>query len=321
MDIEGRLHSGQHRSQMTMMNSDQTVHPADRASDNEAIRKRQPRSPWVGGALAWALACGLGSAQQASPTGPQQLTFAGLRAVTNQSQPSGQIDAVQTNAAGDLYLLINQGDGVRVIETNSTASTVLNSAYIGAKFDIGLAMALDPAGNVYVTGTTGSGSLTATSGAAFPAASGTATNSFVAKFGANLGNPLFVTFCGGGFMDAGSIAATGDAVFVTGTHLQHDAAGDARRNYSDAGIRQFVEWVCGEVFRVGQFPALRDVPQRRRRQHLAGSDCSGLLRRCVHRGNDHRAGLSDGGGASAKSAGDAGAGRDYRISDQADADR
>ena len=209
---------------MTMMNSVQTVHPADRASDNEAIRKRQPRSPWVGGALAWglawALACGLGSAQQAPLTGPQQLAFAGLRAVTNQSQPSGQIDAVQTNAAGDLYLLINQGDGVRVIETNSTASTVLNSAYIGAKFDIGLAMALDPSGNVYVTGTTGSGSLTATSGAAFPAASGTATNSFVAKFGANLGSPLFVTFCGGGFMDAGSIAATSDAVFITGTIYQ-----------------------------------------------------------------------------------------------------
>jgi hypothetical protein len=160
------------------------------------------------------------SAQQASSTGLQQLAFAGLRAVTNQGQPYGQINAVQTNAAGDLYLLINQGDGVRVIETNATAATVLNSAYLGAKFDIGLAMALDPAGNVYVTGTTGSGSLTATSGAAFPAASGTATNSFVAKFGANLGSPLFVTFCGGGTMDAGAIAATSDAVFLTGTIYQ-----------------------------------------------------------------------------------------------------
>jgi hypothetical protein len=220
MDIEGRLHSGQHRSQMTMMNSVQTVHPADWTSGDEAIRKRQPRSPRVNSALAWGLVCGLGAAlnaQQASPTGPQQLAFAGLRAVTNQGQPYGQINALQTNAAGDIYLLIDQGDGVRVIETNSTASTVLNSAYIGAKFDLGLAMALDPAGNIYVTGTTGSGLLTATGGAAFPAASGTATNSFVAKFGANLGSPLFVTFCGGGFMDASSIAATSDAVFITGS--------------------------------------------------------------------------------------------------------
>ena len=206
-----------------MMNSVQTVHPADCASGDEAIRKRQPRNPWVSGALVWGLACGLVpalGAQQASPTGPQQLAFVGLRAVTNQGQPYGQINAIQTNAAGDLYLLINQGDGVRVIETNSSASSVLASAYIGAKFDIGLAMALDPAGNVYVTGTTGSGSLTATSGAAFASVSGTAINSFVAKFGANLGSPLFVTFCGGGFLDASSIAATSDAVFLTGTLYQ-----------------------------------------------------------------------------------------------------
>jgi hypothetical protein len=166
------------------------------------------------------MACGPMSslnAQQAPATGAQQLAFAGLRAVLNQGQPSGQINAVQTNAAGDLYLLINQGDGIRVIETNSTASTVLNSAYFGAKFDVGLAMALDPAGNVYVTGTTDSGSLTSTSGVAFANFSGTATNSFVAKFSANLGSPLFVTFCGGGFMDASSIAATSDAVFITGS--------------------------------------------------------------------------------------------------------
>ena len=210
-----------------MMNSVQTVNPADRASGNEAVRGKQRIAvgavriktaalPW---GLAWTLACGMVPAlgAQGPSTGPQQLAFAGLRALLNQGQPAGQINAVQTNAQGNIYLLINQGDGVRLIETNSTASTVLNSAYLGAKFDIGLAMALDPAGNVYVTGTTDSGTLTATSGAAFANFSGTATNSFVAKFSPNLGSPLFVTFCGGGFMDAGSIAATGDAVFITGS--------------------------------------------------------------------------------------------------------
>ncbi len=204
-----------------MLNFGQIVNSADGTSGGEAIRDRVRKLPTAGVALlcglAWWAACGLLLAQGQQPTGPQQLAFAGLRAVLNQGQPAGQINAIQSNAADDLYLLINQGDGVRVIETNSTASTVLNTAYLGSKFDIGLAMALDPAGNVYVTGTTGSGVLTATSGAAFTNASGSATNSFVAKFGANLGSPLFVTFCGGGFMDASSIAATGDAVFITGS--------------------------------------------------------------------------------------------------------
>jgi len=160
--------------------------------------------------------CLLGTTAQAQTTqqtGAQELAFAGLHAVSN----AGQINAIKTNSAGDIYLLLNQGDGVRVIETDSTAKTVLASAYLGAKNDVGLAMALDPSGNVYVTGTTSSGSLTATSGAAFTSFTGTLTNSFVAKFSASLGTPLFVTFCGGTSMDASSIAATSDAVFITGT--------------------------------------------------------------------------------------------------------
>ena len=135
----------------------------------------------------------------------------------SQGQPQGQINAVRVGATGNLYLLIDQKDGVRLLETDAAATNILNQAQIGAQGDVGLAMALDPAGNVYVTGTTDSGALTATGGAAFTSLSGTATNSFVAKFGASLGSPLFVTFCGGGSMDASSIAATSDAVFITGT--------------------------------------------------------------------------------------------------------
>ncbi len=236
----------------------QTVKPSDKASHCVAIpvaipvaihmdrramhaknaaRRRTAALLWshergrarsLASALAYSLLCGIVCglapalhAQQIPPTGPQQLAFAGLRAVANsQGQPAGQIDAIQTNAQDDIYLLINQDDGVRLIETDPTASTVLATAYIGAKFDVGLAMALDPAGNVYVTGTTGSGSLTSTGGVAFPSASGTATNSFVAKFAPSLGAPLFVTFCGSGFMDASSIAATADAVFIAGTIYQ-----------------------------------------------------------------------------------------------------
>ena len=108
----------------------------------------------------------------------QQLVFAGLRSVAQQ----GQINAVQTDAAGNLYLLLNQGDGVRVLKTDNAGGTVLAQALLGAQGDIGVALALDPSGNVYITGTTSSTTLNGTSGAAIPTRTDTSTNSFVAKF-------------------------------------------------------------------------------------------------------------------------------------------
>jgi len=111
--------------------------------------------------------------------GPAAVHIRGASRGAKQGQPQGQINAVLVGATGNLYLLIDQKDGVRLLETDPAATNILNQAQIGAKGDVGVAMALDPAGNVYVTGTTTSGALTATGGAAFAAASGTATNSFV----------------------------------------------------------------------------------------------------------------------------------------------
>jgi len=78
-----------------------------------------------------------------------------------------------------------------------------------------VALALDPAGNVYVAGTTTSASLTGTPGSAFPSASGTST-SFVARFDPSL-NPLWLTFTGSDKMAATAIAATATGVFLTGS--------------------------------------------------------------------------------------------------------
>ncbi len=141
----------------------------------------------------------------------QQLAFAGLRAVAAQ----GQINGVKTDPSGNLYLLLDQKDGVRVLKTDSTASTLLAQTLLGAKGDVGGALALDPAGNVYVTGTTTSAALNATAGAAISTRTDSSTQSFVAKFDGSL-NPVFVTFTGGSRIAATALAATSDAVFVTG---------------------------------------------------------------------------------------------------------
>ena len=141
----------------------------------------------------------------------QQLVFAGLRSVGQQ----GQINGIKTDTTGNLYFVLDQHDGVRVFKTDAAASTILAQAQLGAAGDVGLALALDPAGNVYVTGTSTSTTLTGTPGAAIPNRTDTSTQSFVAKFDTAL-NPQFVTFTGGSRIAATAIAATADAVFVTG---------------------------------------------------------------------------------------------------------
>jgi hypothetical protein len=152
----------------------------------------------------------------AQNTGPQQLVFTGLLGSSNPIQFNAQFNAVQSGASGNLYLLLDQKDGVRLLKTDPTASSVLAQTQLGAQGDIGLAMALDPAGNIYIAGTTTSGTITATSGAPFPGPTGTSTNAFLAKFDQNL-NPIFITYAGSGGLSVTGIAATADAVFLTGS--------------------------------------------------------------------------------------------------------
>jgi|GEM_PF-1192490 len=161
-------------------------------------------------ALVLGLFAAVSPALPAQSTG-QHLTFAGLRSSASQ----GQFNSVLSDSSGNLYLLLDEKDGVRVLKTDASASTILVQTLLGAAGDIGLAMTFDPSGNVYVTGTSTSGALTATSGAAFPSPIGSSVNSFIAKFDSNL-NLGFLTFGGSGRTSAIGIAATADAVFITG---------------------------------------------------------------------------------------------------------
>ena len=158
------------------------------------------------------------SAQTENQTiAPQQLLFAGLRASSDANSPYAQFNAVQADASGNLYLLLDQKDGVRLLKTDSTATNILAQIQLGAAGDTGLAMTLDPAGNLYITGTSTSGSLSASSGAAFPGpSSGGTLSTFIGKFDQNL-KEIFLTYAGSSDTSVTAIAATADAVFITGS--------------------------------------------------------------------------------------------------------
>ncbi len=141
----------------------------------------------------------------------QAVVLEGLRSQAG----AGSFVAAAYAPDGGLVLLYDQHDGVRLVKADATGATVVAQAQVGAAGDTPVAMALDAAGNVYVAGTTTSGTLRGTSGAAFGTAADSSTNSFVAKFDAGL-NLVFLTFLGAGRTAVTGVAATADAVFVTG---------------------------------------------------------------------------------------------------------
>jgi len=105
--------------------------------------------------------CGFVALTQTTPltaqnTGPQQLVFTGLLGSTNSNpgaqfnaQFNSQFNAVQSDAAGNLYLLLDQKDGIRLLKTDSTATNILAQTQFGTTGDIGVALTLDPSGNLF----------------------------------------------------------------------------------------------------------------------------------------------------------------------------
>lgn len=159
--------------------------------------------------------------------GRQKLLFSGLRSIAGQ----GHIRSLASDSANNIYLLLDEGDGVRLMKITGDARTILAQVQLGAHGDSGAALVLDPLGNIYVTGTSRSGLLPATSGAAISLPTSGTTNSFVAKFDPTL-QPLFLSFTGGSKIAASALAASGDAVFVTGTTYGTDLP------VTDGGVEQ-----------------------------------------------------------------------------------
>jgi hypothetical protein len=141
----------------------------------------------------------------------QQITLQGLRT----SASYGRFLAAAYEADGSLILLYDQHDGVRLLKTNAAGTTVLAQSQQGATGDSGLALALDPSGNIYVTGTTTSTALMGSAGTAFPTRYDPTTNSFLAKYDSNL-NPIWLTFLGAGSTASTALAATASGALVTG---------------------------------------------------------------------------------------------------------
>ena len=157
------------------------------------------------------------SAQTIVANATQQLTFAGLRSL----QAKGQINALKTDQAGDLYLAFDQGDGVRILKVANKGGALLAQIYLGGIGDSAVALALDPDGNVYIAGTSTSGTLSASNSAAILSSAAGTTSSFVAKFDPEL-NQRFLTFTGGSRIAATTIAVTQTSVFVGGVTYATD---------------------------------------------------------------------------------------------------
>ncbi len=127
--------------------------------------------------------------------------------------------------------LASETGGGFVTELNSSGSTLVYSTYLGASpVDFAAAVAVDAAGNAYVTGGTESPTFVTTPGA-FQRNCGTAVNcngglydAFVSVIKAGGGSFVYSTFLGGGAEDQGlgiAVDSAGDA-YVTGLTQSSD---------------------------------------------------------------------------------------------------
>ncbi|SLM48094.1 conserved exported protein of unknown function [Nitrospira japonica] len=106
-----------------------------------------------------------------------------------------------------------------VVKLNSTATARVFSTFLGGTSDdVGNSLAVDVAGNIYVTGVTSSANFPITPGV-FQASSGGGPDAFVAKLGSSGTTLIYSTYLGGNDLEAGLGIAVDEAgnAYVAGT--------------------------------------------------------------------------------------------------------
>ena len=138
--------------------------------------------------------------------------------------PNSMVYAVQTDAAGNIYVAGFQGNFDKanpfVAKLSPTGQTLYSTIFAGSDFGIAWAIAVDSSGAVYVFGNTNSPDFPVTPGALQTTMQGQ-SQGFVAKLDPN-GKIVYSTFVGGATeVSPGLTSAPGlDSILV-------DAAGDA----------------------------------------------------------------------------------------------
>ena len=120
--------------------------------------------------------------------------------------------AVQTTFHGG-------GHDAFVTRLDPAGRTLVSSTFLGGDgFDLGLGIAVEPSGGVYVTGTTSSKNFPTTPGSVMPTYRGGGDDAFVTRLDAAGRTLLSSTFLGGGATDRGAGIALdpGDDAYVTG---------------------------------------------------------------------------------------------------------
>jgi uncharacterized protein (TIGR03437 family) len=114
--------------------------------------------------------------------------------------PNSTVTAIQTDAAGNIYIAGYQGTlpaaDAFVAKLSSTGAALYSTTFAGSQTDVAVAIAIDSAGAAYISGQTTSPDFPVTPGALQTTLQTTSGQAFVAKVDPN-GKAVYATFIGG----------------------------------------------------------------------------------------------------------------------------
>src|SRR5215213_409803 len=155
-------------------------------------------------------------------SGPMKTTNAGVTwNLSNNGYPGTTINSLVINPANPstLYIGTNGGSDVFVTKLSAGGASQVYSTYLGGSLiEAGQSIALDAAGNAYVTGSTSSSNFPTAN--ALQPAKAFSTDAFVTKLNANGSALVYSTYLGGEINDAGrsiTVDTSGNAYIAGST--------------------------------------------------------------------------------------------------------